>query len=73
MAEAAGTGTELAMSGMGLDSYDNDAIPEQKSGFMDSIGGADTMRQVVLPLLSLFLCGRVNLITVPWLKCKLKS
>lgn len=65
MAEATGTGTELAMSGMGLDSYGNDAIPEQKSGFMDSIGGADTMRQVVL-VIALVICVAIAIIIFMW-------
>ena len=46
MAEAAGT--ELAMSDMGTDMYPDDTGPEQKSGFMDSIGGTDMVRQITL-------------------------
>lgn len=63
MAEA--TGTELAMSSMGNDSYGNDPIVEQKSGFMDTIGGADLMRQVVL-VIALVICCTIAVVVFIW-------
>lgn len=63
MAEA--TGTELAMSNMGMDSYGNEPIVEQKSGFMDSLGGADLMRQVVL-IIALVICCTIAIVVFIW-------
>ena len=66
MAEASSTGTELAMSGgLGLEPYGNDPSTEQKSGFMDSIGGADTMRQVVL-VIALVICVAIAVVIFLW-------
>jgi flagellar M-ring protein FliF len=62
---AEATGTELAMSNMGMDSYGNDPIVEQKSGFMDSIGGADLMRQVVL-IVALVICCTIAILVFIW-------
>ncbi|MDP5039632.1 MAG: flagellar basal body M-ring protein FliF, partial [Paraglaciecola sp.] len=64
MAEA--TGTELAMNNnMGMDSYGNDQIVEQKSGFMDSLGGTDLMRQVVL-IIALVICCTIAIVVFLW-------
>ena len=63
MAEA--TGTELAMGNMGMDSYGNEPIAEQKSGFMDSIGGTDLMRQVVL-IIALVICCTIAIVVFLW-------
>jgi len=62
---AEATGTELAMSGMGADSYGNDNVAEQKSGFMDSIGGTDTMRQLVL-VAALVICVAIAILIYLW-------
>ena len=43
MAEA--TGTELAMSNASADPYSGGSEAEQKSGFMDSLGSTDMVRQ----------------------------
>ena len=63
MAEA--TGTELAMGNMGMDSYGNEPIAEQKSGFMDSLGGTDLMRQVVL-IIALVICCTIAIVVFLW-------
>lgn len=63
MAEA--TGTELATSGMGLDSYDNDPVAEQKSGFMDSLNGTDIMRQIIL-VVALVICVTIAILIFIW-------
>lgn len=63
MAEA--TGTELAASGMGHDSYGNDGVAEQKSGFMDSLGGTDMMRQIVL-VIALVICVAIAILIFIW-------
>jgi flagellar M-ring protein FliF len=62
---AEATGTELAMSNMGMDSYGNEPIVEQKSGFMDSLGGADLMRQVVL-IIALVICCTIAIVVFIW-------
>lgn len=65
MAEA--TGTELAMSNMGMDSYGNEPIVEQKSGFLDSLSGTDLMRQVVL-IIALVICCTIAILVFLWAK-----
>jgi flagellar M-ring protein FliF len=62
---AEATGTELAMGNMGMDSYGNDPIAEQKSGFMDSLGGTDLMRQVVL-IIALVICCTIAIVVFLW-------
>ena len=63
MAEAAGT--ELAMSDMGTDMYPDDAGAEQKSGFMDSIGSADMVRQITL-IIALVICVAIAVFILIW-------
>ena len=63
MAEA--TGTELAMNNMALDSYGNEPVAEQKSGFMGAIGGAETMRQIVL-VIALVICVAIAILIFLW-------
>jgi flagellar M-ring protein FliF len=62
---AEATGTELAMGNMGMDSYGNEPIAEQKSGFMDSLGGTDLMRQVVL-IIALVICCTIAIVVFLW-------
>jgi flagellar M-ring protein FliF len=62
---AEATGTELAMGNMGMDSYGNEPIAEQKSGFMDSLGGTDLMRQVVL-IIALVICCTIAIVIFLW-------
>ena len=63
MAEA--TGTELAMSDVGADNYADDAGAEQKSGFMDSIGNTDMMRQLTL-VIALVICVAIAIFILIW-------
>jgi flagellar M-ring protein FliF len=63
VAEAAGT--ELAMSDMGTDMYPDDAGAEQKSGFMDSIGSADMVRQITL-IIALVICVAIAVFILIW-------
>ena len=63
MAEAAGT--ELAMSDMGTDMYPDDSSAEQKSGFMDSIGSTDMVRQITL-IIALVICVAIAVFILIW-------
>ncbi|MFT2091394.1 flagellar basal-body MS-ring/collar protein FliF [Paraglaciecola sp. 2405UD69-4] len=63
MAEAAGT--ELAMSDMNTDLYPNDSSAEQKSGFMDSVGNADMVRQITL-IVALVICVAIAVLIFLW-------
>lgn len=63
MAEAAGT--ELAMSDMSTDMYSDDAGAEQKSGFMDSIGSTDMVRQITL-IIALVICVAIAVFILIW-------
>lgn len=63
MAEAAGT--ELAMSNMSTDMYSDDAGVEQKSGFMDSIGSTDMVRQITL-IIALIICVAIAVFILIW-------
>ena len=63
MAEA--TGTELAMSDMGSDSYSDDVVAEQKSGFMESIANTDLMRQLTL-IVALVICVAIAVFILIW-------
>ena len=63
MAEAAGT--ELAMSDMGTDMYQDDTVAEQKSGFMDSIGSTDMVRQITL-IVALVICVAIAVFILIW-------
>jgi flagellar M-ring protein FliF len=63
VAEAAST--ELAMSDMGTDMYPDDSGAEQKSGFMDSIGSTDMMRQITL-IIALVICVAIAVFILIW-------
>ena len=63
MAEAAGT--ELATSDMSTDMYSDDAGAEQKSGFMDSIGSTDIVRQITL-IIALVICVAIAVFILIW-------
>jgi flagellar M-ring protein FliF len=63
VAEAAGT--ELAMNNMGTDMYSDDSGAEQKSGFMDSIGSTDLMRQITL-IIALVICVAIAVFILIW-------
>jgi flagellar M-ring protein FliF len=63
VAEAAGT--ELAMSDMGTDMYSDDSGAEQKSGFMDSIGSTDMVRQITL-IIALVICAAIAVFILIW-------
>ena len=63
MAEA--SGTELAMSDMSTDMYSDDAGAEQKSGFMDSIGSTDIVRQITL-IVALVICVAIAVFILIW-------
>lgn len=63
MAEAAST--ELAMSDMGTDMYPENSGAEQKSGFMDSIGSTDMMRQITL-IIALVICVAIAVFILIW-------
>jgi len=63
VAEAAGT--ELAMSDMGTDMFPEDAGAEQKSGFMDSIGSAEMVRQITL-IIALVICVAIAVFILIW-------
>jgi flagellar M-ring protein FliF len=63
VAEAAST--ELAMSDMGTDMYPDDAGAEQKSGFMDSIGSTDMVRQITL-IIALVICVAIAVFILIW-------
>lgn len=58
MAEA--TGTELALS-----NNDIDTDAEQKSGFMDTLGSADMMRQITM-VVALVICVTIAIFIVIW-------
>ncbi|XOV79268.1 MAG: flagellar basal-body MS-ring/collar protein FliF [Aestuariibacter sp.] len=61
MAEA--TGTDLAIPSD--DSGDLDNIAEQKSGFMDALGSADMVRQIIL-VIALVICVAIAIFIVIW-------
>jgi flagellar M-ring protein FliF len=63
VAEAAST--ELAMSDMGTDMYPDDSGAEQKSGFMDSIGSTDLVRQITL-IIALVICVAIAVFILIW-------
>jgi len=63
VAEAAST--ELAMSDMGTDMYPEDSGAEQKSGFMDSIGSTDMVRQITL-IIALVICVAIAVFILIW-------
>jgi flagellar M-ring protein FliF len=63
VAEAAGT--ELAMSDMSTDMYSDDSGAEQKSGFMDSIGSTDIVRQITL-IIALVICVAIAVFILIW-------
>jgi flagellar M-ring protein FliF len=63
VAEAAST--ELAMSDMGNDVYPDDSGVEQKSGFMDSIGSTDLVRQITL-IIALVICVAIAIFILIW-------
>ncbi len=63
MAETAST--ELAMSDLGSDMYPDDTGAEQKSGFMDSIGGTDIVRQITL-IIALVICVAIAVFILIW-------
>lgn len=63
MAEVAST--ELAMSDMGTDMYPDDAGAEQQSGFMDSIGNTDMVRQVTL-VIAIVICIAIAVFILIW-------
>jgi flagellar M-ring protein FliF len=63
VAEAAST--ELAMSDMGTDMYPDDSGAEQKSGFMDSIGSTDIVRQITL-IVALVICVAIAVFILIW-------
>ncbi|MFT5923105.1 MAG: flagellar M-ring protein FliF [Paraglaciecola sp.] len=63
MAES--SSTELAMSDMGTDMYPEYSGGEQKSGFMDSIGSTDMMRQITL-IIALVICVAIAVFILIW-------
>lgn len=63
MADA--TGTELAMTDSGMDNYGDDVQAEQKSGFMDSLGNTDLMRQLTL-VVALVICVVIAVFILIW-------
>lgn len=64
MAEAAST--ELAMSdNMSTDIYSDDSGAEQKSGFMESIGSTDMVRQITL-IIALVICVVIAVFILIW-------
>jgi flagellar M-ring protein FliF len=62
---AEAVGTELAMSDMGTDMYSDDSGAEQKSGFMDSIGSTDMVRQITL-IIALVICVAIAVFILIW-------
>jgi flagellar M-ring protein FliF len=62
---AEAVGTELAMSDMGTDMYSDDSGAEQKSGFMDSIGSTDMVRQITL-IIALVICAAIAVFILIW-------
>ena len=63
MAEA--TGTELAMSNASADPYSGGSEAEQKSGFMDSLGSTDMVRQLML-VVALVICVAIAVFIMIW-------
>jgi flagellar M-ring protein FliF len=57
--------TELAMSDMGTDMYPDDEGVEQKSGFMESIGSTDLVRQITL-IIALIICVAIAVFILIW-------
>jgi flagellar M-ring protein FliF len=62
---AESSSTELAMSDMGTDMYPEYSGGEQKSGFMDSIGSTDMMRQITL-IIALVICVAIAVFILIW-------
>jgi flagellar M-ring protein FliF len=62
---AEASSTELAMSDMSTDMYPEDSGAEQKSGFMDSIGSTDMMRQITL-IIALVICVAIAVFILIW-------
>ncbi|MCH8537135.1 MAG: flagellar M-ring protein FliF [Alkalimonas sp.] len=54
--------TELALSG---DDFNSGEQQEQKSGFLDSLGGTDTLRQVTM-VIALTICLAIALLIIMW-------
>jgi flagellar M-ring protein FliF len=63
VAEAAST--ELAMNNMSTEIYPDDEGTEQKSGFMDSIGSTDLVRQITL-IIALVICVAIAVFILIW-------
>ena len=63
MAEA--TGTELAMSNASADQYSGGSDAEQKSGFLDSLGSTDMVRQLTL-VVALVICVAIAVFIMIW-------
>jgi flagellar M-ring protein FliF len=61
---AEATSTDLAVSDTGMG---NEIEPEQKSGFMDSIGNADMMRQMTLVVV-LVICVAIAIFILIWMQ-----
>jgi flagellar M-ring protein FliF len=53
------------MSDLGSDMYPDDTGAEQKSGFMDSIGGTDIVRQITL-IIALVICVAIAVFILIW-------
>jgi flagellar M-ring protein FliF len=62
---AEASSTELAMSDMGTDMYPEDSGAEQKSGFMDTIGSTDMIRQITL-IIALVICVAIAVFILIW-------
>jgi len=62
---AEATGTELAMSNTNIDPYTGGSEPEQKSGFMDSLGSTDMVRQLTL-VVALVICVAIAVFIMIW-------
>ena len=59
------TGTELAMSDNATDNYGDDIQADQKSGFIDSLGSTDLMRQLTL-VVALVICVAIAIFILIW-------
>ena len=60
MAEATGTNLSIPDQGNGMDGE-----PENKSGFMDTLGSADMMRQMALVVV-LVICVAIAIFILIW-------
>lgn len=54
--------TELALSG---DDFNSGEQQEQKSGFLDSLGGTDTLRQITM-VIALTICLAIAILIIMW-------